>query len=187
MAGLNGMSSRPVAHPPDHFLKSIRMKNLAAKSRLAFVSTLGFLVTFSMGSPGATQPRQPTQPLTQLNVTTEPGVATLPRNGGAPGKVLTSYFAAIGKRDWKAIKALTHPEIRGMMEEDEVAGISVDVLNRMVESSPLQIEIVEAWIEAEVVAHVRYSGRVHNAPITGHAELAKENGEWLVTLAGVGH
>ena len=163
------------------------MKNLAAKSRLAFVSTVGFLVIFSMGSPSATQPSQSTQSLTQLNVTTEPGVATLPRNGGAPGKVLTSYFAAIGKRDWKAIKALTHPEIRSMMEEDEVAGISEEVLNGMGESSPLQIEIVEAWIEAEVVAHVRYSGRIQNVPISGHAELAKENGEWLVMVAGVGH
>ena len=57
----------------------------------------------------------------------------------------------------------------------------------MAKAAPPSIKIIEAWIEAEVVAHLRYQGLVTGKSVNGHAELVLENGKWLVTVAGVGN
>jgi hypothetical protein len=98
-------------------------------------------------------------------------------DGGAPGKALIAYFSALKARNWQALKALTPEDIRRMMEEDEADGAHLKMLAGMAKSAPPEINITEAWIEAEIVAHVRYQGRVADKAISGNAELVLEDGE----------
>ena len=110
---------------------------------------------------------------------------TLGRDGGLPGAVLRAHFAALKARDWSALKAVTHSDIRTMMEEDEADGHHLTMLDGMRADAPAEIEIVEGWIEDEV-AHVRYRGRGADAQLGGLAELVMERGKWRMTSAGLG-
>ena len=118
--------------------------------------------------------------------TSEISRRNLAPDGGAPGKALIAYFAALKVRDWNALKALSPEDIRSMMEEDEADGFHTQLIESMAKAAPPSIKIIGAWIEAQVVAHVRYQGRVAGKAINGHAELLQENSKWLVTVAGVG-
>ena len=131
------------------------------------------------------------KPVKAFSNSSETATSEIPRrnlapDGGAPGKVLVAYFAALKARDWQALKAFTPENIRSMMEEDEADGAHLKMLAGMAKSAPPEINITEAWIEAEVLAHVRYQGRVAGKSINGNAELVLENGNWLVTVMGVG-
>ena len=154
--------------------------------KIFFVTIFSSIAFLSAGSTLADAKLAKTTTNSSETAASEIPRRNLAPDGGAPGKALIAYFAALKARDWQALKALTPEEIRNMMEEDEADGFHLKLIENMAKTAPSNIKTVEAWIEAEVVAHVRYQGRVAGKSINGHAELLLEDGKWLVTVAGVG-
>jgi hypothetical protein len=56
------------------------------------------------------------------NAGAAPAGTALPADGGEPGKAVLAHFSALQKGDWKAFKALAHPERQALMTESEKAG-----------------------------------------------------------------
>lgn len=161
------------------------MHHSPIKTRATFALLLSVSITFLALPAQATPAPDSVVETSQQYARGAENVQTLPRNGGAPGKALRAYFAARKDRDWQAIKAHALPEVRRVMEETEADGVHLALLDRMADAAPQDIDILEAWIEEEVVAHVRYRGRIGTRSVNGHAELIQENGEWLVGVTGL--
>jgi hypothetical protein len=66
-----------------------------------------------------------------------PAGQPLPAGGGDPGKALTAFLAAVGKKDWNAIKAASSPDALKMFDKS---------YNTPAENADSVKDLVNAWI-----------------------------------------
>jgi hypothetical protein len=110
---------------------------------------------------------------TDLRADAEP----LPADGGAPGQAVLAHFAALEAGDYEALKALSHPEARAMMEQSEADGDHLEILEFLREISPRNLVITGGSVFGDH-AEVSFEAEDEGRPVRGTADVVLEDGEW---------
>lgn len=106
-----------------------------------------------------------------------PAGTALPADGGEPGKAVLAHFAALQKGDWKAFKALAHPERQALMAESEKAGEHLEMFELLRSFAAQDVRITGGRVDAHT-AHVDFTGSSDGQPVRGTAEVQKQDGRW---------
>lgn len=106
-----------------------------------------------------------------------PAGTALPADGGEPGKAVLAHFAALQKGDWKAFKALAHPERQALMAESEKAGEHLEMFELLRSFAAQDVRITGGRVDADT-AHVDFTGSSDGQPVRGTAEVQKQDGRW---------
>lgn len=106
----------------------------------------------------------------------EPGQA-LPADGGEPGKAVLAHFTAVVAGDWEALKAMSHPDRRAMMEQSEASGDHLGLFQMLQAFAPRNVEITGGTRRGDQ-AEIDYRGDEGGRAIRGVADVVLFEGRW---------
>ena len=114
-----------------------------------------------------------------LPVTTkvERGGTKLPAGGGEPGAAVVANFQAIEAGDYEKSKALSHPEKRKMMEENEAE--SKEMFELMKAITPTDVKITGGLVDGDT-ATLDFTGKSDGQSVKGTIDVQRFEGKWYL-------
>jgi hypothetical protein len=106
--------------------------------------------------------------------------ATLPPDGGAPGKAYLGYHAALVKRDAKALRPFLSDELRESLAEAEKKGKLAVELKAMAKEHPDQSVRITKGFSKGNHAVLLIDGESSTSKLTGEVVLVNQDGSWRV-------
>lgn len=107
----------------------------------------------------------------------EPAGEPLPPDGGEPARAMLAHFAAVRAGDWEALKALSHPDRRSMMQASEEAGEHQQMFQFLQTFAPTDIRVTGGTVSGDD-AQVAYEAREQGTPVKGTADMVRLDGTW---------
>ena len=101
----------------------------------------------------------------------------LPAGGGEPGAAVIANFKAIEAGDYEKAKALSHPEKRKMMEENEAE--SKEMFELMKAITPSDVKITGGLLDSET-ATLDFTGKADGQPVKGTIDVQRFEGKWYL-------
>jgi hypothetical protein len=110
-----------------------------------------------------------------------PSGAALPSGGGDPGKALTTFLAAVTKRNWPAIKAGLSPRALPMFDKDyntpaENAASAADLFNAWLPMT--RLKVAGGLLVNDTVAVLEVEGERFGSGAMSLVRMVKTGGVW---------
>lgn len=107
----------------------------------------------------------------------ERGGKPLPAGGGEAGAAVIANFKAIHAGDFEKAKALSHPDQRKMMEQNEEQ--AKEMFGVMKEITPSDVKVLGGLVDGDS-AVLDFEGKVGDEPIKGTIDVQRFEGKWYL-------